>query len=375
MNREEARQYIIERGKDHLTPDKSGKGFICPICGSGSGRKGTGITTKDGVHFTCWAGCFTNADIIDIIGLETGATDYNSKLEAAAAEYNITIEGYRRTTPQEDFAPVAEEYQKKAKSKQYTQSDIHNTAYTMQQGEAEPDYTSFFLQANRDIAKTSYHRGLTLETLNRFKLGYVESWTHPKAPQAPPSPRLIIPTSKHSYLARDTRDNLTPEQAQYAKSKVGKVRIFNSKALYTASKPVFIVEGELDALSIIDVGGEAVALGSTANRRALLTMLESQRPAQPLIIAMDNDEAGSPAAPPLYLIFAYKEKPPATASKGTLHSGKGTFYSEIGTFLSGKGTFYSGKIFFLTPEKTSNSKAFRAFCSRSKNPNILSIDY
>ena len=295
MNREEARQYIIERSKDHLTPDKSGKGFICPICWSGSGQNGTGITTKDGVHFTCWAGCFTNADIIDIIGLETGATDYNSKLEAAAAEYNITIEGYRRTTPQEDFAPVAEEYQKKAKSKQYTQSDIHNTAYTMQQGEAEPDYTSFFLQANRDIAKTSYHRGLTLETLNRFKLGYVESWTHPKAPQAPPSPRLIIPTSKHSYLARDTRDNLTPEQAQYAKSKVGKVRIFNSKALYTASKPVFIVEGELDALSIIDVGGEAVALGSTANRRALLTMLESQRPAQPLIIAMDNDEAGSKA--------------------------------------------------------------------------------
>lgn len=295
MNREEARQYIIERGKDHLTPDKSGKGFICPICGSGSGRKGTGITTKDGVHFTCWAGCFTNADIIDIIGLETGATDYNSKLEAAAAEYNITIEGYRRTTPQEDFAPVAEEYQKKAKSKQYTQSDIHNAAYTMQQGEAEPDYTSFFLQANRDIAKTSYHRGLTLETLNRFKLGYVESWTHPKAPQAPPSPRLIIPTSKHSYLARDTRDNLTPEQAQYAKSKVGKVRIFNSKALYTASKPVFIVEGELDALSIIDVGGEAVALGSTANKRALLTMLESQKPSQPLIIAMDNDEAGSKA--------------------------------------------------------------------------------
>ena len=80
--------------------------------------------------------------------------------------------------------------------------------------------------------------------------------------------------------------------------------------------------------------------------------------------------AGSPAAPPLYLVFAYEEKPPATASKGTFHSGKGTFYSGIGTFHSGKGTFYSGKIFFSTPEKPSNSKAFRAFCSRSKNPNI-----
>ena len=294
MNREEARQYIIERGKDHLTPDRTRKGFICPICGSGSGSHGTGITTKDGVHFTCWAGCFTNADIIDIIGLETGATDYNSKLEAAAAEFNISIESYHRSSPQEDFAPVAA-YQKQTESKRYTQDSIHNSAYTTTQEEAEPDYTSFFLQANKAIGETAYHRGLTLETINRFKLGYVAEWKHPKAPKAPASPRLIIPTSKHSYLARDTRAELAPEQAKYAKSKVGKVRIFNSKALYTASKPVFIVEGELDALSIIDVGGEAVALGSTANRRALLTMLESQRPAQPLIIAMDNDEAGSKA--------------------------------------------------------------------------------
>lgn len=297
MNREEARQYIIERGKEHLKPDRSKKGFICPICGSGSGNKGTGITTKDGVHFTCWAGCFTNADIIDIIGLENGLTDYNSKLQAAAAEYGITAEGYHKSTPQEDFAPIAAEYQKQAKNEQFTQGNIHNTAYTKQteQEPEEPDYTSFFLQANADIGKTDYHRGLTLETLNRFKLGYVESWRHPKAPAAPPSPRLIIPTSKHSYLARDTRADLTPQQAQYAKSKVGKVRIFNSRALYNASKPVFIVEGELDALSIIDVGGEAVALGSTANKRALLTMLETQKPAQPLIIAMDNDEAGSKA--------------------------------------------------------------------------------
>lgn len=292
MNREEARQYIIERGRDYLTPDKSGKGFICPICGSGSGSHGTGITTKDGVHYTCWAGCFTNADIIDIIGLQTGQTDYNSKLQAAAAEFNISIESYHRSSPQEDFAPVAA-YQKQTESKRYTQDSIHNSAYTTAQEEAEPDYTSFFLQANKAIGKTAYHRGLTLETINRFKLGYVAEWKHPKAPKAPASPRLIIPISKHSYLARDTRAELAPEQAKYAKSKVGKVRIFNSRALYEAQKPVFVVEGELDALSIIDVGGEAVALGSTANKRALLTMLESQKPAQPLIIAMDNDDAGS----------------------------------------------------------------------------------
>ena len=53
MDREQAKQYIQERAKDYLQKDRSGKGFICPICGSGSGKNGTGITTKDGVHFTC----------------------------------------------------------------------------------------------------------------------------------------------------------------------------------------------------------------------------------------------------------------------------------------------------------------------------------
>lgn len=275
MDRECARRYIIERGKEHFDPDRSGKGFICPICGSGSGKNGTGLSTKDGIHFTCWAGCFTSADVIDIIGMEHGLADYNSKLQAAAAEYGIAIDS---------SAPV------EAHPKQTT--SIHNNAYTITQEEAEPDYTSFFLQANKAIGETAYHRGLTLETIDRFKLGYVAAWRHPKATNAPPSPRLIIPTSKHSYLARDTRAELTAKQARYAKSKVGRVRIFNSQALYSAAKPVFIVEGELDALSIIDVGGEAVALGSTANSRALLTMLESRKPVQPLIIALDNDDAG-----------------------------------------------------------------------------------
>lgn len=289
MNREEARQYIIARGKEHLTPDRSNRGFICPICGSGSGKNGTGITTKDGVHYTCWAGCFTNADIIDIIGLERGLIDYNSKLQAAANEYGITIEGHHRSSPAEDFAPVAE-YHKQAESKRNTQDNIHNTAYTQQQ--EEPDYTDFFLQAAKNIGKTSYHRGLSLGTLNRFKVGYVESWRHPKAPKMEASPRLIIPTSPHSYLARHAseKDYINFRGEAENKSKVGKVRIFNSKAIATATSPLFIVEGELDAMSFYEVGGEAIGLGSIGNVKRLLSLLESQKPAKPFIIALDNEK-------------------------------------------------------------------------------------
>ena len=38
------------------------------------------------------------------------------------------------------------------------------------------------------------------------------------------------------------------------------------------------VEGELDALSIIEVGGEAVALGSTTKVKSLLELLKTKKP-------------------------------------------------------------------------------------------------
>lgn len=283
MDKDTAKTEIQQRGKELLQPDNSGQGYICPICGSGSGKKGTGITTKDGIHYTCWAGCFSNADIIDIIGLEQGLTEYRDKLNAAARELNITIENSSGFTLR---------YQKQDKIEQHTQHSIHNNTNTIRAiEEAEPDYTDFFLQANKDITKTDYHRGLSLETLNRFKIGYIESWKHPKATQkVQPSPRLIIPTSRHSYLARDTRAELTEEQEKFSKSKVGKVRVFNSKCIAAANQPIFIVEGEIDAMSIVEVGGEAVGLGSLGNVNKLLTMLEQNKPLHPLIICLDNDD-------------------------------------------------------------------------------------
>lgn len=272
MNRDEARRYIIEHAAEHLTPDKTNTGYICPICGSGSGANGTGITSKDKIHFTCWRkGCFTNADIIDIIGLENGLTDYNNKLNAAAKIYGITINNDYVELPKEQIQPSKEE--------------------------DKTDYTSFFLQANRDIDKTNYHRGISLETLNKFKVGYVANWVHPKAPKMTPNPRLIIPTSKYSYLARYAGDGnfIDYRGKENNKSKVGKVSLFNSKALYTASKPIFVVEGEIDALSIIDVGGSAVALGSISNAKKFIDLVSKQKPCKPLILALDNDKKGQEA--------------------------------------------------------------------------------
>ena len=74
------------------------------------------------------------------------------------------------------------------------------------------------------------------------------------------------------------------------KSKVGRTRIFNLDAVWQAQQPVFIVEGEIDALSIIDVGGEAIGLGSISNVNRLLSSLKGRRIRQPFVIALDNDK-------------------------------------------------------------------------------------
>ena len=277
MTRDEAISYIREHGYEFFKVDKSGKGYICPICGSGSGEHGTGITTKDGVHFTCWTDCFTNEDIFGILGvMHRCENDFNEQFKLACEAFRIDIDSMS------------------------TYKSIEHANTTREENKIEmnsnTDYTEFYKKAVQDLSKTNYYRGISLETLKAFHVGYVEEWRNPKAPlSVPTSPRLIIPISKTCYLARDTRNNLTQQQEQFSKSRVGKVELFNCRVLWSSKQPVYVVEGELDALSIIDAGGQAVGLGSTSNIKKLIEAIKTQAPVQPLIISLDNDDAGRKA--------------------------------------------------------------------------------
>ena len=295
MERQDAREQLkgyLRNYVESVTQKSKGANlYVCPLCGSGTGKSGTGaFSIKNGTSWKCFS-CNAGGDIFDLYGAINGTADHNEQLRGLSELYGVQVASYR-STAQEDFSP---EYQNPAKNERYTHNSIHTSVYT--QAEAE-DYTDFFLQANKAVDQTDYwkKRGLSKETVDRFKLGYVAEWRHPKAPKAPTSPRLIIPTGKGSYLARDTREEVPAEQKPYSKSKVGSIQLFNKRALQTATKPIFIVEGELDALSIIEVGGEAVALGTTTKSKALVELLKAQAPAQALIIALDNDEAGQRAS-------------------------------------------------------------------------------
>ena len=75
MTLQDAREEVIKRGIELLEKDESGNRLICPICRCGSDEDEKGLSSQDKVHFTCPLGCFSNADIIGIIGIKTNTNN------------------------------------------------------------------------------------------------------------------------------------------------------------------------------------------------------------------------------------------------------------------------------------------------------------
>lgn len=277
MNWVEANYYIVGHASEYLQRDKSGKGYICPICGSGSGRHGTGITTRDGVHFTCWRGCYVSKNLVDIIGIKYGVKDWKAKVEKASEEYGIRLENFSSFTDK----------QKK--------SDV---------GSKIEDYSEFFKESYAHRLASNYlqSRGISLEVQERFGIGFCEKWQSPtalkKGYSSPETPRVIIPTSLESYVAIDVRnrESLTEKEKGFVKVKEGKAHLFALDDCKNITEPLFVVEGEIDALSIFEVEHYAVGLGSTSNYRRIIEEVKGRKLTMPLLIAMDSDVSGQQTA-------------------------------------------------------------------------------
>ena len=255
--------------------------YICPLCGSGNGKNKTGafFINKTGLRWKCFA-CDKSGDLLDLIGYVEGIEDFNTQLRRGGELFNI---------------PVELEFTSK-----YTFThEKHTKIGEKMENIEKQDYTTFFKEAHANIHNTNYahKRGLSDEILEKFMIGYVENWKHPNAPdKISGSPRLIIPITKDSYFARDTRDVIPEFQQKYAKTKVGGSNIFNAKALKSNSnQSIFVVEGEIDALSVMEVGAVAVGLGSTSNIQKFIDLVSDSELKCPLLLAFDNDIAGKNA--------------------------------------------------------------------------------
>ena len=291
MKVNEAIRHINDHPEHYLKPAKK-SGYICPVrgCNSGSGKNGTGIVKHNG-HLKCFS-CGFYGDVIDLIQEAEGISDWNEALKRACEIYSI------------DYKSL-EFNGRSGSDTQYTEHthNTHNTEPKQEvkeplkekDSEVEALIREDIEKAQKYIEENDYitkKRGISIETVKRFKLGFLENWTHPKArnnPRAYQLPCLIIPTGENSYTARNIADNAEKGQRyQHA----GETHIFNESALYDTTKPCFIVEGEINALSILDLGFNAVALGSASNTNLLQKTLKTAPAMTSYIIYFDNDDTG-----------------------------------------------------------------------------------
>jgi len=145
--------------------------------------------------------------------------------------------------------------------------------------EKPADFSAFFAECHNAVGKTDYwaRRGLSRQVVDAYNLGFWEEKN-----------RFVIPTGEGSYNARAIGD--VDKKFRYLKPK-GAYELFNLSVVNTVHEPVFVVEGEFDALSVIEAGGQACALGSSGSMK-FLEYVKHNRPEFPLILALDNDEAG-----------------------------------------------------------------------------------
>ena len=158
------------------------------------------------------------------------------------------------------------------------------------------DYRQFFIEAQKNLSdldciKYLKKRGIRQEIAKKYGLGYVSDWQSPKAlkenKNPPKTRRVIIPTSDYSYAARD----ISEKENNYSKMKEGGINIFNVEVLKEES-PCFVTEGEFDALSFLELGYNAVSLGSASNTRSFLRKIKELSNNCSLIIVLDSDDGG-----------------------------------------------------------------------------------
>jgi len=287
MNRNEARDYIRGQIESYLQAKgiNTRKPFSCLNPAHSDKNPSMSYDHKRGKAH-CFS-CGADYDTIDLIGIDYGLTEAGAIFDKARELYGIQIEGANMQQTRTNTTRSA--------SANSAAAPARSAAQPQQAQRPEQDYTAYFEETHRHITETDYpqRRGLTAATIERFSLGYDAAFeTTSSTGTRATWKALIIPTGRGHFVARNTDAEASGGDRI---RKRGPNSIFNLEALKQSEKPVFVVEGEIDALSIIEAGGEAVGLGSTSNTGKLMQALEGIKLSKPLLLSMDDDEAGKKA--------------------------------------------------------------------------------
>ncbi len=286
--------YSTEILRRITTPDKSGRGWVCPLCGSGKGEHGTGLVAVPGKpgYFKCFSsGCDFYGDILELLGKLTNQDDTVRQIQEAEKIIGVPLfdkksydngvkvgsrQENKKVSEDKGVKNMGETNNKKLPSETVTDTE---RAVKMEQ---------YVQDANKRLqtstAGLSYlqGRGISLETANRFNLGYTERYA-----DTYPNPAIIIPTGRYSFTARATNTDTDKVRKSKVSERAG---IFGINCLKDNPSVVYVVEGEFDALAIYEAGLQAIATGGGTGKRAVVEEIKSFPNLKTIfIIVPDND--------------------------------------------------------------------------------------
>lgn len=203
-------------------------------------------------------GCGADYDIFNLIGIEYGLDDFQSQFNKACELYDVKVEQNHTIKPTRVRTP-----QNKRESEDVKMSTV-----------------DYYKACEAAVHQTSYFksRGLSNETIKNFSLGYDAT-----------KQRAIIPVTREFYISRSVSG-----KGFYNPSGV-KSTIYH-KTVKDRNKPIFVVESAFCALSIAEVGGNAIALNSTNNSPQLIELIKEQALYElRFVLSLDNDKTGHEA--------------------------------------------------------------------------------
>lgn len=295
---QQIKEYYTDDIMDIITQaDESGRGYVCPVCSSGTGKHGTGMTagTQNPLFFQCWA-CGFKGDIFDIIQAVYHCPDAVSQIKKAEellhreflTNDKNAIE-YKRVTPK----PAGKVNKNMVKNKD-NKTLVEKVREAQERNEKLQKIREYIKKSREalptatDGLKYLKQRGISEETALKYRLGYTPLYYGEMN-----TPAIIFPkyVNGRGYISYTARSIEKVEQGRKVRHNSGEQGIFNLPALQNPGAVVFLVEGEFDAISILEAGFVAISTsGNTKKPEDIAKILKESktRPVQYVIIP-DND--------------------------------------------------------------------------------------
>ena len=271
---------LKEYAAQYLTPGRERGTYVCPLCGSGTGKNNSHTADfkimPDGAKWHCFA-CNKTGDVFDLAGVLNNTTDRAEQLRIVAEWARVPIgegtageaRGFQATmnarrATETATAPQETETGTDTPKTDYTAGRERHRAYIAECAERLRDMPAFDETRMEVIAYLS-ERGISEADAVTLGIGYDPEPAHgwqDEAGEWHNTPRIVLPWAGSDYYHIDRAINERAKDLKYDKppaKEVGEQPLYNPQAF--DHDYIFVVEGVLDAIALHLCGFNAVALG------------------------------------------------------------------------------------------------------------------